>query len=87
MSSDCGVSGPKELGHPLDPPRSLGLGLYVSDAACGWRRRQALTRSVTGQSRGEAPPVWCPRMAIAAPSFVPAGMRTSQRFTGDTPKE
>ncbi|MEQ2209941.1 hypothetical protein XENOCAPTIV_006269, partial [Xenoophorus captivus] len=44
------------LRRPLDLPRSLGLEFYASVAACGWRRRQALTRSVTDRSRGEAPP-------------------------------
>ncbi|MEQ2171472.1 hypothetical protein GOODEAATRI_011017 [Goodea atripinnis] len=33
----------KELGRNFDPPRSLGLELYVSDAACGMWRRLKLT--------------------------------------------
>ncbi|MEQ2182885.1 hypothetical protein GOODEAATRI_026888, partial [Goodea atripinnis] len=77
----------QELGRHFNPPRSLGLGLFVSDAACSRRRRQALTRSVKGRSRGEALPVWCPRMATAAPWRVLPGTRTSLQLARDTPTE
>ncbi|MEQ2170320.1 hypothetical protein GOODEAATRI_034290, partial [Goodea atripinnis] len=50
VAASCGPPVEQGAGAPL----SLGLGLYASDAACGWRRRQALTRNVTVLGRGTA---------------------------------